>query len=636
MNVSKSTVKERTFNPVKEAVEKHASSQAKGYEPPVKYPLPPVQPATNKTAMPGYLKTGIENITGLSMQDVQVHYNSPEPTQLNALAYASGNQIHLAPGQEEHLPHEAWHVVQQKQGRVRRTSHIKAGVAVNDDHRLESEANIIAPKIDGTHQSASLPETLYKRGLSPVISHLPGAEIVSSHTYTGEVVQRVTPKLSETIGWGYFENKGKLAPVFRNTLILLKGQLRRIPGGEEEVNVATKKDLIKEVNDFFSELEKEVELSTEKVDDLIDRVNKFDQLMTAGKNQVQPSSLRQLNVEEKEKFDTMIDVAVDLAKKTKDMDEVLQKAFSIADTSEERKITGNNAKENFALIIEHLEYWKNNKPEKVVINTANSGYNAYNQGLNNNSVLTINNTAFEDHKKSAYTLIHEASHASVATRDLGYMGAPYFLTMPDKFRLNNADHYSYAAQLADKNSELDKTEQINNAGEANFLKAKGLAYFKAERIWTYLMWMKDTYGGKDYVPKDTLNKHAKWIGLESRNKKAINIANTELLVVYYNSIKDYLKKDMDVDLANSAITMGPKDGSRKITVGNVDSNKSVDEISGSIFDAMFDSFGFPSNWNVHQVGMKLFNRLFVKGKDLREGDKPKPVEKELYEWFRKT
>ncbi len=38
--------------------------------------------------------------------------------QLNALAYNSGSPIHVAPGQDQHLPHEAWHVVQQKQGRV--------------------------------------------------------------------------------------------------------------------------------------------------------------------------------------------------------------------------------------------------------------------------------------------------------------------------------------------------------------------------------------------------------------------------------------------------------------------------------------------------------------------------------------
>jgi len=38
--------------------------------------------------------------------------------QLQAQAYAGGNEAHFAPAQEQHLPHEAWHVAQQRQGRV--------------------------------------------------------------------------------------------------------------------------------------------------------------------------------------------------------------------------------------------------------------------------------------------------------------------------------------------------------------------------------------------------------------------------------------------------------------------------------------------------------------------------------------
>jgi len=52
------------------------------------------------------------------MDDVKVHSNSDKPAQINAHAYAQGTDIHPASGQEKHFPHEAWHVVQQKQGRV--------------------------------------------------------------------------------------------------------------------------------------------------------------------------------------------------------------------------------------------------------------------------------------------------------------------------------------------------------------------------------------------------------------------------------------------------------------------------------------------------------------------------------------
>jgi hypothetical protein len=61
------------------------------------------------------------------------------------MAYAQGAEIHLGPGQERHLPHEAWHVVQQKQGRVKPTLQTK-GVPINDDSGLEREADVMGDK----------------------------------------------------------------------------------------------------------------------------------------------------------------------------------------------------------------------------------------------------------------------------------------------------------------------------------------------------------------------------------------------------------------------------------------------------------------------------------------------------------
>jgi len=103
----------------------------------------------NKTGLPDHLKSGIENLSGYSMDDVKVHYNSSKPAQLQAHAYAQGTDIHLAPGQEKHLPHEAWHVVQQKQGRVKPTRQLKSNVNINDDTRLEKEADVMGDKCLG-------------------------------------------------------------------------------------------------------------------------------------------------------------------------------------------------------------------------------------------------------------------------------------------------------------------------------------------------------------------------------------------------------------------------------------------------------------------------------------------------------
>jgi hypothetical protein len=101
---------------------------------------------TNTTGLPDTLKNGIENLSGVDMSDTKVHYNSSKPAQLNAHAYAQGTDIHLASGQEKHLPHEAWHVVQQKQGRVKPTMQMKGKVNVDDDEGLEKEADVMGAK----------------------------------------------------------------------------------------------------------------------------------------------------------------------------------------------------------------------------------------------------------------------------------------------------------------------------------------------------------------------------------------------------------------------------------------------------------------------------------------------------------
>jgi hypothetical protein len=82
----------------------------------------------------------VEALSGLAMDDVRVHRNSADPARLGALAYTQGSDIHLGPGQERHLPHEAWHVVQQKQGRVEPTLR-REGAAINHDPGLEREAD---------------------------------------------------------------------------------------------------------------------------------------------------------------------------------------------------------------------------------------------------------------------------------------------------------------------------------------------------------------------------------------------------------------------------------------------------------------------------------------------------------------
>ncbi|MFB2894790.1 DUF4157 domain-containing protein [Aerosakkonemataceae cyanobacterium BLCC-F50] len=132
----------------------------------------------NKTGLPDNLKAGIENLSGLAMDDVKVHYNSSKPSQLEAFAYTQGTNIYLGPSQEKYLPHEAWHAVQQKQRRVQPTLKVK-GLMINDDRSLEQEADLLggrAKKVGcGCLQrkertgSDSISEKLINNQFSPVL-----------------------------------------------------------------------------------------------------------------------------------------------------------------------------------------------------------------------------------------------------------------------------------------------------------------------------------------------------------------------------------------------------------------------------------------------------------------------------------
>lgn len=81
----------------------------------------------SKDKMPEDVQSKMEQSFGTSFNDVNIHTNDKSATDLGALAYTQGNNVHFAPGQynpeskqgQELLGHELTHVVQQKQGRVK-------------------------------------------------------------------------------------------------------------------------------------------------------------------------------------------------------------------------------------------------------------------------------------------------------------------------------------------------------------------------------------------------------------------------------------------------------------------------------------------------------------------------------------
>jgi hypothetical protein len=110
-------------------------------------------PAVGPGGLPAPLQSGIQSLSGMDVSDVRVHHRSPKPAQIDALAYAQGSNIYLGSGQERHLPHEAWHVVQQRQGRVNATMQFN-GTAINDSPALEREADVMGGRAEQAGRGA--------------------------------------------------------------------------------------------------------------------------------------------------------------------------------------------------------------------------------------------------------------------------------------------------------------------------------------------------------------------------------------------------------------------------------------------------------------------------------------------------
>lgn len=92
-------------------------------------------------ALPHTLRANLEVLSHIDLSGVRVHHDSPRPAALDADAYTRGRDIHLGPGQERHLPHEAWHAVQQASGRAVAQGLRVGGITINADPALEAEAD---------------------------------------------------------------------------------------------------------------------------------------------------------------------------------------------------------------------------------------------------------------------------------------------------------------------------------------------------------------------------------------------------------------------------------------------------------------------------------------------------------------
>ena len=163
----------------------------------------------NLTGMPDDLKSGIESLSGFSMDDVRVHYNSSKPATVQALAYTQGTDIHVAPGQEKHLPHEAWHVAQQMAGRVSPTTNIN-GMPVNDNAELEHEADVMGAK---AVQRKKEFVTAKQKGIN--VNVFQGKITIDGNVnVANDMLEKINDEIGEDKNGAYgFLNKKNLLPV---------------------------------------------------------------------------------------------------------------------------------------------------------------------------------------------------------------------------------------------------------------------------------------------------------------------------------------------------------------------------------------------------------------------------------------
>ena len=224
----------------------------------------------NNTGLPDNLKSGIESLSGMSMDSVRVHYNSSQPAQLNALAYAQGTDIHVAPGQEQHLPHEVRPVMKQEQGRTNSVMQ-KKGVVQRDEDRDKSYAKTGALSALGLLGGAAL-----LGGALPTLGLLAGGAIAGG-----------------AIGWGASKLVENFLPERPSTLLEPEEDMSEYGHDEEEEWGERESDLEPATrNDVTPDLYGEIEELTAMFGNLsLNESSKRTQYVSANRYNVQQFKL---------------------------------------------------------------------------------------------------------------------------------------------------------------------------------------------------------------------------------------------------------------------------------------------------------------------------------------------------------
>lgn len=122
---------------------------------------------SNLTGIPTQMKMKFEQRSGMSFDDVRVHYDSLKPSAFHADAYTFGTDIYIAPNRRETLPHELGHIIQQKRGIVSYDTR-ENGLPVSDNPAIEAQAesfgrgNFLIANGRGLHQPRAVAPVVMK------------------------------------------------------------------------------------------------------------------------------------------------------------------------------------------------------------------------------------------------------------------------------------------------------------------------------------------------------------------------------------------------------------------------------------------------------------------------------------------
>jgi hypothetical protein len=143
--------------------------------PPFALSAEPVQRKESNGAVPQDVMGKMESTMGMDFGNVNIHANSSKASEVGALAYTQGTDIHFAPGQfnpgsqsgQELLGHELAHVKQQSEGRVAPNGQV-GGMPLNDEKHLEHEADQMGAKAAASQASAGASQMKKAEGGSSV------------------------------------------------------------------------------------------------------------------------------------------------------------------------------------------------------------------------------------------------------------------------------------------------------------------------------------------------------------------------------------------------------------------------------------------------------------------------------------